>query len=114
MRIPVFARGTNPRIDRPILRKSETYTDAQVAAGRADYVDPADKSKGIICREMLYFGERPVRVETVPVGYLAPRELPGVKFVPPTTSTWPTLSGMAQGWDWAFEGMDPVIEQVSA
>ncbi len=46
----MFARGANPRVDRPILKKSVSYTDEQVASGRADYVDPTDRSKGIICR----------------------------------------------------------------
>jgi len=53
MRIPVFARRANPSADRPIVKKSESYADAQVAAGLADYVDPKDKRKGIIAREYL-------------------------------------------------------------
>lgn len=58
MRIPVFARGANPRVDRFILKKNFNYCSEQVDTGRADWVDPHDARKGIIAREMLYFGER--------------------------------------------------------
>ena len=58
MRIPVFARGSNPAIDRPNQRKSESYGIAEVDAFRADWIDPADHSKGILCRAFLYNRER--------------------------------------------------------
>src|SRR6266536_5127778 len=58
MRIPVFARGSNPAIDRPNQRKSESYGVAEVEAGRADWVDPQDHARGILCREFLYSGEK--------------------------------------------------------
>ncbi len=57
MRIPVFARGSNPAIDRPNQRKSESYGIAEVDAFRADWIDPADHSKGILCRAFLYSGQ---------------------------------------------------------
>ena len=63
MRFPVFARGANPRVDAPILRKSKTYVEQAVNDGRADWVDPADHKKGIVCREILYFGEREPKPE---------------------------------------------------
>lgn len=57
MRIPVFARGSNPAIDRPNQRKSITYGTAEVEAGRADWIDPDDHSRGILCRAFLYSGQ---------------------------------------------------------
>ncbi len=57
MRIPVFARGSNPAIDRPNQRKSGTYGFEEVDAGRADWIDPNDHSKGILCRAFLYSGQ---------------------------------------------------------
>lgn len=57
MRIPVFARGSNPAIDRPNQRKSESYGIAEVEAGRADWVDFNDHTRGILCRAFLYSGE---------------------------------------------------------
>ncbi|HZW05375.1 MAG TPA: hypothetical protein VFF58_00575 [Candidatus Nitrosotalea sp.] len=59
MRIPVFARGSNPAIDRPLQRKSESYGAGEVEAGRADWVNPDDRSQGILCRAFLYSGELP-------------------------------------------------------
>jgi hypothetical protein len=85
MRIPVFARRSNPAIDRPFLKKSLFYTTEQVAAGRADWVDPAHPEKGIICRELLYFGERPQRVETIAISKIGftTGEIPGLRWVGP-------------------------------
>lgn len=57
MRIPVFARGSNPAVDQPNQRKSESYGREEVDAGRADWIDPADHSKGIRCRAFLYSGQ---------------------------------------------------------
>lgn len=84
MRFPVFARRSNPRIDSPILRKSKSYVTDQVNHGLADWVDLRDFSKGIVAREMLYFGERPQKVETADLSKcLPPVELPGVRFILP-------------------------------
>ncbi len=58
MRIPVFARGSNPAIDRPNQRKSESYGAAEVEAGRADWIDPNNHARGIWCRDFLYSGQR--------------------------------------------------------
>lgn len=57
MRIPVFARGSNPAIDQPNQRKSESYGLDEVNAGRADWIDPDDHAKGIVCRAFLYNGQ---------------------------------------------------------
>lgn len=57
MRIPVFARGSNPAIDRPNQRKSIAYGYEEVNAGRADWIDPEDHRKGILCRAFFYQGE---------------------------------------------------------
>ena len=87
MRIPVFARGANPSIDRFILKKSVAYVEQQVEEGRADWVDVADPRKGIICRELLYFGERrQFQPEPVKRGVLPPIEAPGTKFISPRTA----------------------------
>lgn len=86
MRIPVFARRANPSIDRPILKKSFSYVTDQVNAGRADWIDRLKPQRGIICREMLYFGERHEFVETIApikiVGW-GSGEIPGLRFVGP-------------------------------
>jgi hypothetical protein len=111
MRIPVFARGANPRVDRPILRKSKRYTDDQVAAGRADYIDPLEPAKGIICRELIYFGPRTVIEPPATTTSVSMAELPGLKFVPPQTEKNPTLQRIhvdniliaAISWDWSLE-----------
>lgn len=90
MRFPVFARGANPRIDRPILRKSKDYVESQVAMARAQWVDESNHSKGIVCRELLYFGPpsdlhfQP-RAET---GKLPMLEIPGVIFREPQSAEW--------------------------
>lgn len=111
MRIPVFGRGTNPRIDPAILRKSESYAALQVQAGRADWLDPDAHSKGILCRELIYFGPRPVLVETVEISTAFSAELPGIRFIPPRTEKNPTLPHLesstllaaAPYWDWSAE-----------
>ena len=109
----MFGRGTNPRIDPPILRKSESYAALQVEAGRADWLNPADHSQGILCRELIYFGPRAVQVETVSVTYCftGSGELPGLRFIPPPTIHNPTLPALqmeslfvaAPSWDWSQE-----------
>ena len=106
MRIPVFARGANPRVDRPILKKSKSYADEQVVLGRAEYIHPTNPAHGIICRELLYFG--PPRFEAEPNDLLnsfnLSGELRGVKFIPPSND--PRLGILAQlraGWDWSGE-----------
>lgn len=85
MRFPVFARRANPSIDRPIIRKSKSYVTEQVEFGRADWVDPRKPELGIVCREMLYFGEREIPVETVTLAKLGftAGEIPGLRFVGP-------------------------------
>jgi hypothetical protein len=57
MRIPVFARGSNPAIDQPNQRKSVSYAADEVEAGRADWVNWQDHSQGILCRAFLYSGQ---------------------------------------------------------
>lgn len=54
-----------------------------MAAGVADWVDPLEPKQGIVCRELLYFGEKrfipePVDLKTIPLA-----ELPGIKFIRP-------------------------------
>lgn len=114
MRIPVFARGANPRVDRPFLKKSESYAEGEVLAGHADWLDPDDHTKGILCRELLYFGPRPTRVETVHLADLELEhdlaELPGLRFVydRERNPTIPSIQierllSAAPGWDWSAE-----------
>lgn len=90
MRFPVFARHANPRVDLPILRKSQSYVFEQVERGLADWVDQNNPKAGIICRELLYFGERTIPLETVgnQFGKLPPREVPGVYFQLPQSEQW--------------------------
>jgi hypothetical protein len=121
MRIPVFARRANPSVDRWILKKSEAYALEQVLAGRADWVDPDDRSKGIICRETLYFGARAMRAETVelPTGFnpfRADGELKGIKFQPPKSESKPSLDAIREAWDWQFPlpASDPCTLSTSA
>ena len=88
MRIPVFARRSNPAISRPILRKSLAYAEEQVRFGSADWVDSLDHAKGIIAREMLPSGKMFVPAETVSVSkaILPPLEPNGCLFVPPPSA----------------------------
>jgi hypothetical protein len=111
MRFPVFARRSNPSIDRPILRKSLAYVTDQVDAGRADWIDPTNPAKGIIAREMLHFGVRDLKAETAdPLNYDW-AELPGIRYVPAKMEKNPTLprlemetlSAAAPTWDWSYE-----------
>jgi len=124
MKVSVYPRGANPRIDRHIQRKSLTYATAQVEMyGAADWVDPADHAKGIICRNHLYLGEKverivaatPEEVKKLTRGKLRsalpPAELGNCKFIPPAmerNSTLPRitieyLATAAPNWDWTME-----------
>lgn len=111
MRIPVFARRTNPSIDRPILRKNIGYAKAEVAAFRADWVNPEDLSKGILCREMIR-SERKLQPDPEPeTGQWIGAEIPGLRFVPPARERNPLISRLltnslpmsASQWDWSQE-----------
>ena len=81
----MFAKRSNPFVDRPILRKSKNYVEQQVSHGRAHWVDPEDHKKGIVCREMLYFGERALKPEPVSAKS-SPR--PNLRWEPPKTEAW--------------------------
>ncbi|MGA9672790.1 MAG: hypothetical protein WBQ94_26470 [Terracidiphilus sp.] len=89
MRIPVFSRGSNPRVDRPNQRKSLAYGAEEVSQGRADWVDSADPAQGILCREFLYSGERlkpaePEHVKKLSLrSALPPVEVGGTQFKDP-------------------------------
>lgn len=85
MRIPVFARGSNPAIDRPNQRKSLTYGQVEVDAGRADWIDPTDPSKGIVCRAFLYSGETLKPVEPEKLFKLCRKALPSAEVGPGPT-----------------------------
>jgi hypothetical protein len=67
--------------------------EEQVVLGRADWVDPADPRKGIICRETLYFGERPLKrtnnpSKKRPIIALCPREFGGARYQVPQSPAW--------------------------
>lgn len=47
MRIPVFAAGTDPAAQQSLVRKSLSYCQAEVIAGRAFQLDPNDIKGGI-------------------------------------------------------------------
>jgi hypothetical protein len=89
MRIPVFARGSNPAIDPPIQRKSESYGLAEVEAGRADWVDSNDHTRGILCHAFLYSGQTlepagPEELTKLTLGNaLPPLEVSGTQFDDP-------------------------------
>lgn len=108
MRFPVFARRADPRLDAPILHKKLKYVTEEVKSGRADWVDPSEPRKGIVCREMLYFGPRQVQVETVEVACLSDKAM-GLKVIPAKMEKNPTLPRVqfepllnaAQNWDWS-------------
>lgn len=77
MRVSVFSRGSNPAIDRPLQRKSLSYATGEVEAGRADWVDPADPAKGILCRAFLYSGQQLIVAAPESLSKLArPRRCP--------------------------------------
>jgi hypothetical protein len=77
MRVRVFSRGSNPAIDRPIQRKSLSYAAEEVEAGRADWVNRDDLTQGILCRAILYSGERLVTAAPESLEKLArPRACP--------------------------------------
>ena len=123
MRFPVFARRSTPAVDAPILRKSYRYVCDQVDAGRADWIDPLDHAKGIVCRDRLFFGEKierildatPAEVEKLTHGKLRsalpPAEIGNCKFVGPGMETNSTFSRAivtnvllaSQSWDWTME-----------
>ena len=82
MRFPVFAARRNPSPDRAIVRKSRSFVESEVDAGRAEWVDAADYSKGIICRELMYLGPRR-ESEKAASSKQSAAELPGLKFDDP-------------------------------
>jgi hypothetical protein len=99
MRIPVFARGANPRVDRFILKKNFNYCSDQVDLGRADWVDPHDARKGIIAREVLFFGERTVPQKSDEASFnpfFAGGELRGIVFIDPN----PARNHEVMRWHW--------------
>lgn len=88
MRIPVFARRTNPSIDPPLVRKSLSYGEEQVARGLAYWVDAADPRQGILCRELFQFA--PPAIAPEPAKHqqqLNCAELPGLHFRPPLSAS---------------------------
>ena len=100
MRFPVFPRGSNPRVDRPILRKNRTYVEEQINLGLADWVNLADPRQGIIARELLRFGPK---AQPDPVYTFSPAELPGLRFVPPPNTAHPSMASIRAGWDWSVD-----------
>ena len=115
MRIPVFARGSNPRVDRRITKKSLLYAETQVLEGLADWVDPCDPSRGIIAREYLPSGKALVPDPGAVENLALPRvELPGVKYVPPATDPRPRISTVREGWDWSLETLPPLDRAIES
>jgi len=100
----VFARRADPSKDRPILRKSLNYVTEQVESGRAIWVDPLDPAKGVKCRDMLYFGEREIPVETADLSELTDKRL-GLKFLGPKNPLPRFISNLGPSctWDWSSE-----------
>lgn len=72
MRVPVYARGADPRTSSPILRQSLGYAIKQVEEFVADWVDPSNLRKGIIPREFLPSGKAlPVTVNELKTRFVA-------------------------------------------
>jgi hypothetical protein len=88
MKFPVFAKGAEPSIDRRIQRKSMSYITEEVTRGRADWVDSADRRKGIICREMLWLGLKPLAPEPECLSPMRGAEIPGIIFKEPASAAW--------------------------
>jgi hypothetical protein len=121
MKLPVYPRGANPRIDRHIQRKPLAYCEDQVNKyGSARWVDPADPTKGIICCDFLYFGKKisPPTADQIAKlkkrlrSGLPPVEPDGCKFVPPRNAdrneTLPRIQVenvvfASRSWDWTME-----------
>jgi hypothetical protein len=124
MKISVYPRGANPLVDRHIQRKSLHYATEQVEVyGAAEWVDPQDHLKGIICRDRLFFGPKiervldatPEEVKKLTQGKLRsalpPVEVAGCKFIGPAMQkndtlpqiTISTLLIAAPNWDWTME-----------
>jgi hypothetical protein len=115
MRFPVFARRSNPSVDSPILRKSKTYIEAQVAAALANWVDPADPRKGIIAREMLYFGQREFQAETADLTTFPAIELPGLHLEFPKNCEGVSMASVRGNWEWHdYRGFAPTNREQSA
>lgn len=82
------------------------YVAEQVRLGRADWVDWQNPERGIVCRELLYFGAP--QNEPEPDTSINWAELPGVRYLPAKmekNQTLPriileSLSSAAPGWDW--------------
>lgn len=110
MRVPVYPRGSNPRIARRMLKKSVAFAENEVRHARADWVDPADPRQGIVPREFLasakVYSSTPDQLEAT-----GPPPDVGLKFIPPTVWKNPTLPRInlsslvasAPDWDWAME-----------
>jgi hypothetical protein len=110
MRLPVYPRGANPRLARPILHKKLTYCEKQVEDCLADWVDPADPGQGIVAREFLPSGKAlPVTVNELTTAFVRQtrfcqpdrptnyaNELIAAVRIPPKAVSLPT-------WDWSAE-----------
>jgi hypothetical protein len=124
MKVSVYPRGANPRVDRHIQRKSLQYATDQVEVyGAAEWVDPADHMKGIVCRDRLSFGEKiqvvvaatPEEIKKLTRGRLRsslpPAEVGNCKFIPPPSQKNETLVRVilepvliaSHNWDWTME-----------
>ena len=84
MRVPVFARRSNPSVDPPLVRKSLSYSEEQVSRGLAAWVDAADPRQGIICLELFQFAAPRPEFEPHPQAVLLPPvEVEGTKYQGP-------------------------------
>jgi hypothetical protein len=101
MRINVFPRGSNPAMNPPNQRKSESYCTAEVEAARGDWVDPGDHAKGMLCRAMFshyeplpfYEPSSPRNNKRIP-GF-GSTEVGALHFRQPSDPAWQEQHGMA-------------------
>jgi hypothetical protein len=96
-------------IDRAFLRKSSSYAMEQVAAGRADWVDSADPAKGIVVRELIYFGPKTTSIPLVDDSRPCNDRALGLRFIPAANAgqtlghVHPSILCSRDNWDWSKE-----------
>lgn len=106
----MYPRGSNPRVDHRICKKSLAYAEEQVESLLADWVDPLDHRKGIVAREFLPSG-RVIAAQPSDFRELKTRFVPNCRFSQPDRPTHYENENIAavrilpksvvlESWDW--------------
>jgi hypothetical protein len=96
MRAPLFAKHSNPAVDRPLLRKNIHYVEWEVSAGNADWVDVDDHARGAVLRSLFRHSSDSGREKMIAAGTM--------------TSAWALLqSGYAGPLVWQMPTTRPVL-----